>query len=224
MLTRQAYGRRAAPDLAPAACAARAGESGGGDRGDRPVPVHGDALVGEELTDVVREGVQGARLPVDVQRHRLVVGDERAGAARQERDDERLRHQAAQVLGAAGHPAPPPRPPRTGPATTGSGHGAGRDGEGGGHGGLRGARTGVARRCGRPGARRGRPTAVGGRGGLGRSTAVGACGGHAGSVGSSCGGTGRGTGRGTGEGPGTTTVAGPRAAASAARPLPRTAR
>lgn len=57
----------------------------------------GQALVGEQLVDVVGEGVQGPRDAVDGEPDGLVVGDEGAGAAGEEGDDEGLRDEPAQA-------------------------------------------------------------------------------------------------------------------------------
>ncbi len=54
-----------------------------------------DAFLGQQLGDVVGEGVQRAGLAVHAQLDRLVLGDERRGAARQEGDDQGLGKQPA---------------------------------------------------------------------------------------------------------------------------------
>ncbi|GAA3059505.1 hypothetical protein GCM10020000_48030 [Streptomyces olivoverticillatus] len=81
--------------------------------GDDVVLADGHALVGQQLADVVGEGVQGAGLAVDAELDGLVAGDEGGGAAREEGHDEGLRQQAAQRLGplpGAGAPAAPSGP------------------------------------------------------------------------------------------------------------------
>ncbi len=62
--------------------------AGAGGRGDAVVRADGDALLLQQLGDVVREGVQGPGRAVDLQADGLVVGDERGGAAGQEGDDQ----------------------------------------------------------------------------------------------------------------------------------------
>ncbi len=70
-----------------------AGDLRAGAGGHHVVGADLDALLREQLGDVVGEGVQRACLAVDVQLDRLVLGDERRGAARQEGDDQGLREQ-----------------------------------------------------------------------------------------------------------------------------------
>ncbi|CAO0828516.1 hypothetical protein SMICM17S_02548 [Streptomyces microflavus] len=77
-------------------------EPGAGGRGDDVVGADADALVRQELGDVVGEGVQGAGRAVDVEPYRLVVGDERGGAAGQEGDDESLGDEPPQGVGVPG--------------------------------------------------------------------------------------------------------------------------
>ncbi|GGR48952.1 hypothetical protein GCM10010282_47210 [Streptomyces roseolus] len=75
--------------------------------------------------------MQGAGDAVDGEPDGLVVGDEGAGAAGQEGDDEGLRHEPAQsVAGRAGGLAAPGPAPGGGPALRGDGGGEGFHGEG----------------------------------------------------------------------------------------------
>ncbi|GHI23430.1 hypothetical protein Shyd_48010 [Streptomyces hydrogenans] len=103
-----------------------AGQRLAGGRRDQVVLADLQALVGEELPHVVGEGVQGARDAVDGEPHGLVVGDEGAGAAGQEGDDEGLRHEPPQtVAGRAGGLAPPCPAPAAARPCGGTGTGAG---------------------------------------------------------------------------------------------------
>jgi hypothetical protein len=92
----------------------------GGAGGGRHHVVRADpqALLREQFAHVVGEGVQGAGLAVDGQLDRLVLGDEGRGAAREERDDQRLGQQGEQAAQRGVRALGPARPaPACGPAT-----------------------------------------------------------------------------------------------------------
>lgn len=123
------------------------GFAGGG--GDEVVGADAEAFGGEQFADVVGEGVEGARDAVHGEPYGLVGGDERRGAAREEGDDEGLRHD------------PPPVPAEgldgcaAAPGTAAARDRGGRGGGGGhGHGGQgHGGRGPATARAGREGRR-----------------------------------------------------------------------
>lgn len=79
-----------------------AGQLGAGGGRDDVVGPDAEVLVGQQVVDVVGEGVQGARGAVDGEPDGLVVRDEGGGAAGEEGDDHGPGQQPAQRFGVCG--------------------------------------------------------------------------------------------------------------------------